>query len=56
MSTAILVALPMGRIADRRSQRAVFAVIIIGMLMALTWTLIVGKQPESHDTGQIVGR
>jgi hypothetical protein len=33
----------MGRIADHRSQRAVLAVIVSGMLMGLTWVLVVGK-------------
>lgn len=44
--TAIIVALPIGRIADHRVHRGVFMVIIIGILMSLTWTLVVGKYFE----------
>lgn len=41
--SAVIVALPMGRIADRHGHRPVFAAIIVGMIMALSWTLYVGK-------------
>jgi hypothetical protein len=40
---AIIVALPIGRVADYRGQRGVFMVIVMGMLMGLTWTLVVSK-------------
>ncbi|KAF5530150.1 major facilitator superfamily transporter [Fusarium mexicanum] len=39
--SAIIVALPIGRIADHRGQRGVFMVVVAGILMNLTWTLIV---------------
>ncbi|KAI1391824.1 uncharacterized protein F4822DRAFT_106113 [Hypoxylon trugodes] len=42
---AILVALPIGRIADYRDQRRVFMFIIVGMLMSLSWTLVVVTNP-----------
>lgn len=40
---AIIGALLIGRIADYRGHRGVFMVIATGMLMSLTWTLVVGK-------------
>lgn len=40
---AIIVALPIGRIADHRGQQGVFMVVVAGILMSLTWTLIVRK-------------
>lgn len=40
---AVIVALPIGRIADHRGQRGVFMVVVVGNLMSLTWTLIVHK-------------
>ncbi|KIW29217.1 uncharacterized protein PV07_05044 [Cladophialophora immunda] len=43
---AIIVALPVGLIADRRDQRRVFMVIIAGMLMSLTWTLVIATNPK----------
>ncbi|CVK88381.1 uncharacterized protein FPRN_02246 [Fusarium proliferatum] len=39
--SAIIVALPIGRIADHRGQQGVFMVVVAGILMSLTWTLIV---------------
>ncbi|KAF5611512.1 DNA mismatch repair MSH4 [Fusarium subglutinans] len=39
--SAIIVALPIGRIADHRGQRGVFMVVVAGILMNLTWTLVV---------------
>lgn len=39
----MLVAVPVGHIADRVSHRKVFAVILSGMLAALLWTILVGK-------------
>lgn len=42
---AIAVALPIGRIADYRDQRKVFMVIVLGILLSLTWTLIVVANP-----------
>ncbi|KAI1740716.1 major facilitator superfamily domain-containing protein [Xylaria scruposa] len=42
---AIFVALPIGRIADYRGQRGIFMVLIAGMLMNLTWTLVVVTNP-----------
>ncbi|KAI7770805.1 hypothetical protein LZL87_004592 [Fusarium oxysporum] len=44
---AIIVALPIGRIADHRGQRGVFMVVVVGILMILTWTLIVSKYSTS---------
>ncbi|KAG5770488.1 hypothetical protein H9Q72_002653 [Fusarium xylarioides] len=44
--SAIIVALPIGRIADHRGQRGVFMVVVAGILMSLTWTLIVLTHPE----------
>ncbi|CAG9942013.1 unnamed protein product [Clonostachys rosea f. rosea IK726] len=38
---AILVALPMGRLADNRGQRGVFMIIMLGILMSLTWSLFI---------------
>lgn len=40
---AIIVALPIRRTADYRGQRGVFMVVLAGILMSLTWTLIVLK-------------
>ncbi|KAF5706316.1 major facilitator superfamily transporter [Fusarium mundagurra] len=39
--SAIVVALPIGRIADHRGQRGVYMIVVAGILMSLTWTLIV---------------
>lgn len=38
----MLVAVPVGHIADRVSHRKVFAFILSGMLAGLLWTLLVG--------------
>ncbi|KAK7213376.1 hypothetical protein V2G26_020554 [Clonostachys chloroleuca] len=38
---AIIVALPMGRLADNRGQRGVFVIIMLGILMSLTWSLFI---------------
>ncbi|KAF9765340.1 hypothetical protein IL306_002428 [Fusarium sp. DS 682] len=43
--SAIVVALPIGRIADHRGQRGVFMVVVAGILMSLTWTLVVLTNP-----------
>ncbi|KAK4452014.1 hypothetical protein QBC34DRAFT_456941 [Podospora aff. communis PSN243] len=40
---AILVALPLGRIVDHRGHRRLFMVIVTGMLLSLTWTLIIAN-------------
>ncbi|KAK2603984.1 hypothetical protein QQS21_003820 [Conoideocrella luteorostrata] len=42
---AIIVALPIGRVADYRGQRGVFMIVVTGMLMSLTWTLVVATNP-----------
>jgi ABC-type transport system involved in cytochrome c biogenesis permease subunit len=40
---AIIVGLLIRRTADHRGQRGVFMVVLAGILMSLTWTLIVLK-------------
>ncbi|CCT63710.1 uncharacterized protein FFB20_14281 [Fusarium fujikuroi] len=50
--SAIIVALPIGRITDHRGQQGVFMVVMAGILMSLTWSLIVR---ENSTTNALIG-
>ena len=50
----MLVAIPVGHIADRTSRRKVFAFILAGILAALLWTLIVGKISTSSPLSDML--
>ena len=43
---AMVVALPVGHLADRFSHRKVYAIILTGMVAGVLWTTIVGRTTE----------